>query len=75
MAQSYEVHSKTYRSQFQGGSFDPWGGPGFENCAALINHEFARVFYKNNFAAGITLFNVYMVGSSNIYDISSLHIP
>lgn len=47
--------------QFQGGSFDPWGGSTFEQCAALTNHEFERVFYKNNIAAGVTIFNIYMV--------------
>jgi hypothetical protein len=32
----------------------------------LINSEFARVFYKNNFANGITIFNVYMTyGGTN----------
>ncbi len=52
--------------EFQGGSFDPWGGPGFESCAAFLNHEFERVFYKNNFAAGARIFNVYMIyGGTN----------
>ncbi|OHW97635.1 glycosyl hydrolase family 35 protein [Colletotrichum incanum] len=51
---------------FQGGSFDPFGGPGFEKCAALVNHEFERVFYKNNYAAGVTIFNIYMLfGGTN----------
>jgi hypothetical protein len=48
--------------QYQGGAYDPWGGPGFENCAALLNHEFERVFYKSNWAAKTTIFNIYMVG-------------
>lgn len=47
--------------EFQGGSFDPWGGLGFEQCSVLINHEFERVFYKNMFASGVTIFNIYMV--------------
>ncbi|KAI5921866.1 beta-galactosidase precursor [Camillea tinctor] len=52
--------------EFQGGSFDPWGGPGFNNCAALTNHEFARVFFKNNIAAGATIHNIYMLfGGTN----------
>ncbi|KHN94270.1 beta-galactosidase [Metarhizium album ARSEF 1941] len=52
--------------EFQGGAFDPWGGWGFEKCAALVNHEFARVFYKNNLAAGVTIFNIYMIyGGTN----------
>lgn len=44
--------------EFQGGAFDPWGGPGFDNCASLLNDEFERVFYKNNLAAGVTIFNI-----------------
>ncbi|KXT12171.1 hypothetical protein AC579_2432 [Pseudocercospora musae] len=38
--------------EFQGGSFDPWGGPGFEKCLALLGLEFERVFYKNDFSFG-----------------------
>ncbi|KAI1778006.1 glycoside hydrolase family 35 protein [Hypoxylon cercidicola] len=52
--------------EFQGGSFDPWGGWGFEQCSALVNHEFERVFYKNNYAVGVTIFNLYMIyGGTN----------
>ena len=32
--------------EFQGGSFDPWGGLGFAQCGELLNAEFERVFYK-----------------------------
>ena len=46
--------------EFQGGSFDPWGGPGFAKCETLTNEEFERVFYKNDFSFGVTIFNVYM---------------
>ncbi|KAI1392307.1 glycoside hydrolase family 35 protein [Hypoxylon trugodes] len=52
--------------EFQGGAYDPWGGPGFNNCAAFINQEFERVFFKNNFAAGATIHNIYMIfGGTN----------
>ncbi|KAH6669703.1 family 35 glycosyl hydrolase [Plectosphaerella plurivora] len=52
--------------EFQGGGFQPWGGAGFDSCAALLNHEFQRVLYKNNYAMGITIFNVYMTwGGTN----------
>lgn len=50
--------------EFQGGAYQPWGGDGFEKCAEFTNHEFERVFYKNNIAAGATIFNVYMVSNS-----------
>ena len=52
--------------EFQGGAFDPWGGPGFNNCAILVNNEFERVFYKNDFSFGVTILNLYMVfGGTN----------
>lgn len=46
--------------EFQGGAFDPWGGPGYEACAVLLNHEFERVFYKNKMSFSTTIFNIYM---------------
>ncbi|KAK6849720.1 beta-galactosidase [Apiospora arundinis] len=53
-------------NEFQAGSFDPWGGWGFEKCSQLVNHEFERVFYKNNFAAGVSILNLYMIfGGTN----------
>jgi hypothetical protein len=52
--------------EYQGGAYQPWGGDGFEKCAEFTNHEFERVFYKNNIAAGATIFNVYMTfGGTN----------
>ncbi|KAL7795886.1 glycoside hydrolase family 35 protein [Trichoderma ceciliae] len=52
--------------EFQGGSYDPFGGWGFEQCSVLVNHEFERVFYKNSMAAGVTIFNLYMIfGGTN----------
>lgn len=47
--------------EFQGGSFDPWGGSTFAKCTTLLNQEFERVFYKNDFSFGVTIFNIYMV--------------
>lgn len=47
--------------EFQGGSFDSWGGSGFEKCAALTDAEFVRVFYKNLYSFGVKIFNIYMV--------------
>lgn len=52
--------------EFQGGSFDPWGGLGYDKCAILLNNEFERVFYKNDFSFGVTIFNLYMTyGGTN----------
>ncbi|KAK0272524.1 hypothetical protein LTR91_006161 [Friedmanniomyces endolithicus] len=52
--------------EFQGGSFDPWGGLGFAQCLELLSPEFERVFYKNNFGQGVHIFNLYMTyGGTN----------
>ena len=47
-------------SEFQGGSFDPWGGSSFPTCYQLTNEQFERVFYKSLYAVDITVFNIYM---------------
>ncbi|KAF2133891.1 glycoside hydrolase family 35 protein [Dothidotthia symphoricarpi CBS 119687] len=52
--------------EFQAGSFDPWGGPGFDQCSVLVNAEFERVFYKNLYSFGVTILNMYMTfGGTN----------
>jgi hypothetical protein len=52
--------------EFQGGSFDPWGGVGWDDCIKLTDVEFERVHYKNMFSFGITIFNIYMTfGGTN----------
>ncbi|MET9218101.1 beta-galactosidase [Streptomyces sp. NPDC003300] len=53
-------------AEFQGGAFDPWGGPGYDKCAQLINDQFADVFYKQNIAVGATSQSFYMLyGGTN----------
>ena len=52
--------------EFQGGSYDTWGGAGFDNCAILTNEDFEKVFYKNNFASGLKIVSLYMTyGGTN----------
>ncbi|KAL1960822.1 hypothetical protein VTO42DRAFT_5805 [Malbranchea cinnamomea] len=52
--------------EFQAGAYGAWGGIGFSKCAELVNHEFERVFYKNNFAFGVGILNLYMTfGGTN----------
>ncbi|OBT75836.1 hypothetical protein VF21_04385 [Pseudogymnoascus sp. 05NY08] len=46
--------------EFQGGAFSPWGGWPIDRCAELVNQEAERVLYKNNYAAGISIMNLYM---------------
>ncbi|MEU9385716.1 beta-galactosidase, partial [Streptomyces sp. NPDC048279] len=55
-----------YSPEFQGGAFDPWGGPGYDKCAQLIDDRFADVFYKQNIAVGATAQSFYMTyGGTN----------
>jgi beta-galactosidase GanA len=46
--------------EFQGGAFDPWGGPGYDKCRQLTGPDFEKVFYKHNIAEGITQQSFYM---------------
>ncbi|KAF9258036.1 glycoside hydrolase family 35 protein [Marasmius fiardii PR-910] len=52
--------------EWQGGAFSYWSGPGYDSCYKLINEQFANVYYKNNYAAGAALQNLYMTyGGTN----------
>jgi beta-galactosidase GanA len=49
-----------YIAEFQGGSFDPWGGAGYDRCRMLTGPDFERVFYSSNIGFGATLQSFYM---------------
>jgi beta-galactosidase GanA len=53
-------NSPLYFPEFQGGSFDPWGGAGYDKCRELTGSQFEKVYYDNNIAAGSTMMNFYM---------------
>ncbi len=58
--------SPLYTPEYQGGAFDPWGGPGYDKCRQLTGADFANVFYKNNIAVGATMQSFYMTyGGTN----------
>ncbi|OZJ03275.1 hypothetical protein BZG36_03749 [Bifiguratus adelaidae] len=57
---SLNISEPHYIPEFQGGSFDPWGGPGYAACGELTNERFAKVYYKNNYAQGLTMQSLYM---------------
>jgi beta-galactosidase GanA len=55
-----------YLPEFQGGSFDGWGGTGYANCYTMTGPDFENVYYKNNAAQGVTMQSNYMgVGGTN----------
>ncbi|WP_406071081.1 beta-galactosidase [Streptomyces sp. NBC_01020] len=49
-----------FLAEFQGGSFDPWGGPGYDKCRQLTDGDFEKAAYENNIASGATMQNFYM---------------
>ena len=52
--------------EYQGGSFDGWGGTGYDNCYTMTGPAFENVYYKNNIAQGATMQSNYMgVGGTN----------
>lgn len=52
--------------EFQGGAFDPWGGPGYGRCATMTGPDFERMFYDNNIENQFTVHNIYMAyGGTN----------
>jgi beta-galactosidase len=52
--------------EFQGGAFDPWGGPGYERCRQMTGPTFERMFYANNIENQFTAHNIYMTyGGTN----------
>ena len=55
-----------YLPEYQGGSFDGWGGSGYADCYAMTGPDFENVYYKNNIAQGVTMQSNYMgVGGTN----------
>jgi beta-galactosidase GanA len=46
--------------EYGSGSFDPWGGYGYDNCRQLTNEQYENVFYKNFIGQGGTAVNFYM---------------
>ncbi|KAH8708643.1 glycoside hydrolase superfamily [Phaeosphaeriaceae sp. PMI808] len=51
--------------EFQGGSYNPWGGPE-GGCPADIGADFANIFYRNLIAQRVTAISLYMMyGGTN----------
>lgn len=59
--------------EFQGGAGGLWAfKQTYEECYAAVNEEFGRVVYKNTYASGMKLINLYMLaGGTNWGHISS----
>ena len=49
-----------YIPEYQGGSFDPYGGPGYDKCYDLVGPDFARVYGQSLLSEGVRAMNYYM---------------
>ncbi|KAI0359054.1 hypothetical protein OH77DRAFT_1518305 [Trametes cingulata] len=49
-----------YLTEYQGGSQDYWGGPGYDACRERFGAEYEDVFYKASLASNIKMQSVYM---------------
>lgn len=46
--------------EFQGGSYNPWGGPA-GGCPENSDDTWANIFYRHNVAERVTALNLYML--------------
>ncbi|KAI0790298.1 glycoside hydrolase superfamily [Irpex lacteus] len=58
---NYHDYHETVNPKFQGGSFDSWGGAGYDGCEVLTGPDFQDVFYKWNWASNVKLVSYYML--------------
>ena len=58
-----------------GGSFDPWGGPGYDACEVLTGPDFQDVFYKQNWASNVKLISFYMLYGCAFFDSPAWTFP
>ncbi|EUC54059.1 glycoside hydrolase family 35 protein, partial [Rhizoctonia solani AG-3 Rhs1AP] len=55
----------SFLPEFQGGSYNPWGGPQ-GGCASNMGPDFANVFYRHNIAERVSMMSLYMLfGGTN----------
>ncbi len=47
-------------AEFQDGSFDPWGGAGYDNCRTMDDGAFERIIAEDAIAGGFSGMNFYM---------------
>ena len=55
----------SFLTEFQGGSFNPWGGPQ-GGCTNNTGPDFVNLFYRHNIAQKVNAMNIYMLfGGTN----------
>lgn len=62
---SFSPTQPNFMPEFQGGSYNPWGGPE-GGCPADIGVDFANLFYRNLISQRVTAVSLYMLyGGTN----------
>ncbi|KAH8683399.1 glycoside hydrolase superfamily [Tricladium varicosporioides] len=63
--QSVAPTQPSFLAEFQGGSYNPWGGPE-GGCVNTTGPDWVNVFYRHNIAQKISAMNIYMIfGGTN----------
>ncbi|KAJ5642440.1 hypothetical protein N7490_006440 [Penicillium lividum] len=63
--QDYQPTLPAFMPEFQGGSYNPWGGPE-GGCAENSDADFANLFYRWNIGQRVTAMSLYMLfGGTN----------
>ncbi|KAI5782401.1 glycoside hydrolase family 35 protein [Peziza echinospora] len=58
--QAISPSQPSFMPEFQGGSYNPWGGPQ-GGCRNNSGPDFVNVFYRHNIASRVTAINLYMM--------------
>ena len=53
-------NSPAYVPEYQGGSFDPWGGAGYAACRQMVGSNFESTSARDLLASGVSILSYYM---------------
>lgn len=54
------TNSPVYVPEYQGGSFDPWGGAGYAACRQMVGSNFESTSARDLLASGVSIISYYM---------------
>ena len=60
LRQQLKITTPMFVSELQGGSFDPWGGKGYDTVAKTLDGNWLSALDESALAQGTTLLNTYM---------------
>lgn len=62
---AYQSTQPSFMPEFQGGSYNPWGGPQ-GGCPDDLGPDFANLFYRNLISQRVSAISLYMLyGGTN----------